>query len=262
MIWGLSRLSIEPAGPSVFAIYSHYLATHFWKSPVFNQSGLFFVPRQWQSATLIKWLKRVHAWSGFWGALLFLLLGASGFLLNHRSQMKIDTGEPIEVSNVDLAVAAGTIPNAETLGVWAKQALHLPVKAQAPRAREPEGAPGAAKGAGTRFMGREVKAAETWTRTFNMPDARVTVTYVPGASHVNAKREEQSFLGTIKNLHKGTGLPITWILLLDTIAGALVMMSLTGFLLWSRLHGPRLLAGGLFAGSLIWTFVALGSSLG
>lgn len=236
---------------------------------MFNQSGLFFVPRQWQSATLIKWLKRVHAWSGFWGAVFFLLLGTSGFLLNHRAQMKIDTGEPVEVSNVALPVAPGAIRDADALGAWAQKELKLPVKGQAPRAGPGEGTgergrgpklPNGAKPAeGTTFMGRDVKPAETWTRAFNMADARVTVTYVPGANHVTAKREEHGFLNIIKNLHKGVGLPIAWILLIDTIAGALVMMSLTGFLLWSRLHGPRLLAGGLFGGSLIWGFLALGN---
>jgi hypothetical protein len=248
---------------------------------VLNQSGLFFVPRQWQSATLIKWLKRIHAWSGFWGALFFLLLGTSGFLLNHRAQMKIDTGEPMEVSNVALPVVPGTIPDAEALGTWAQKELKLPVKGQAPRgggegAQRKDGgsrrdgaklegavgAPAPTRADEAKFMGREVKPAETWTRAFNMPDARVTVSYVPGANHVTAKREEQGFLNLVKNLHKGTGLPIAWILLIDTIAGALVMMSLTGFLLWSRLHGPRLLAGGLFGGSLIWGFIAFASNLG
>lgn len=238
---------------------------------MFNQSGLFFVPRRWQTATLIKWLKRVHAWSGFWGALIFLLMGSSGFLLNHRAQLKIDTGEPVEMSNVELPVAPGTIANAEALGAWAKQALSLPVKAQAPRGGPGGEVPGRAKqkpdgrpedeGGVARFMGREVKNAETWTRTFNMPDARVTVSYVAGANHVTAKREEQGFLGIIKNLHKGVGLPIAWVLLIDTIAGALVIMSLTGFLLWSRLHGPRLLAGGLIGGSLIWAFIVIGSNV-
>lgn len=238
---------------------------------MFNQSGLFFVPRSWQSHTFVRWLKRIHAWSGFWGALFFLGMGVSGFFLNHRAQMKIDTGEAVEVSSVELPVAPGTIRDAEALGPWAQNALGLPVKGQAPRGNaaesgrvNKEGGPSRAsqRDGGTRFMGRAVKPAETWSRTFNMPASRVTVTYVPGANHVTAKREEQGFLGTLKNLHKGTGLPIAWVLLIDTIAGALITMSLTGFLLWSRMHGPRLLAGGLVGGSLIWAFVAAASSFG
>lgn len=229
---------------------------------LFNQSGLFFVPRTWQSHSFVRWLKRIHAWSGFWGALFFLGMGISGFLLNHRAQWKIDTGEPIEVSSVELPVNPGAIPSADGLGDWAKKTLDLPVKGQAPRGGPGEGAGAGGKRGETRFMGREVKPAETWTRAFNMPDARVTVTYVKGANHVTAKREEHGFLGTLKNLHKGTGLPVAWVLLIDTIAGALITMSLTGYLLWSRMHGTRLLAGALAGGSLLWAFVAASSSMG
>lgn len=244
---------------------------------MFNQSGLFFVPRGWQSANFLRWLKRIHAWSGFWGALFFLGLGISGFLLNHRGQAKIDTGEPVELAAVELPVVPGTIKDAEGLGRWAKRELSLPVDAQPPR-----GGPGGPGGPGGRggdkpggekrggaepggegpragkFMGRDVKDSETWKQTFSMPDARVNVEYVPGSNHVTAKREEVNALGVLKNLHKGSGLSIAWILLIDTIAGALVVMALTGFLLWSRLHGSRLLAGALVGGSLIW---ALGAAV-
>ena len=207
-----------------------------------NQSGLFFVPSKWQSAKFRRWLKRVHAWTGFWGALFFLLMGTSGFLLNHRSLLKIDTDKPIEVSTLELPVAAGAINDADGLGTWAEKTLDLPVKAQAPKGDANEGG---ARGDKARFMGKDVSQAQNWTRTFNMPDARVTVDYVPGANHVTAKRENNGFLGTIKNLHKGVGLSVAWVLFIDTIAGALITMALTGFLLWTRLHGPRLLAGGL-----------------
>ena len=220
----------------------------------FNQSGLFFVPSTWQSAKFLRWLKRIHAWTGFWGALFFLMMGTSGFLLNHRSQLKIDTGEPVEVSTVELPVAAGVITDADGLGAWAKKTLGLPVKAQAPKGE------GAARGGASsdkaRFMGKDVSQAETWTRSFNMPDARVTVDYVPGANHVTAKRENNGFFGTIKNMHKGVGLPVAWVLFLDTIAGALITMALTGFLLWTRLHGSRLLAGALAGGALAWAIAA------
>jgi hypothetical protein len=218
-----------------------------------NQSGLFFVPSKWQSAKFLRWLKRIHAWTGFWGALFFLMMGTSGFLLNHRGQLKIDTGEPVEVSTVELPVAPGAVTDADGLGKWAKKTLDLPVKAQAPKGGAGEGAP---RGDKTRFMGKEVSQAEKWTRSFNMPDARVTVDYVPGANHATAKRENNGVLGTLKNLHKGVGLPIAWVLFIDTIAGALITMALTGFLLWTRLHGSRLLAGALAGGALAWALAA------
>jgi hypothetical protein len=221
---------------------------------VFNQSGLFFVPRSWQSANFLRWLKRIHAWTGFWGALFFLMMGASGVLLNHRSVWKIDTGKTIELPAVDLPVSPGAIRDADTLGTWAQQALALPVKAAAPR--PPEAGLGDKQSQSASFMGRRVAPAEKWTRTFNLVDARVTVDYVPGSNYVTAKREAVNLLGTIKNLHKGVGLPVGWVLFIDTIGGALITMALTGFLLWTRLHGPRLLAGGLAGGALAWALLA------
>ena len=88
---------------------------------MFNQSGLFFVPKSWQSATFLRWLKRIHAWTGFWGALFFLLMGTSGFLLNHRDKLKIDTGQPVEQAVVELPVTPGTIKVADGLGSWEDQ---------------------------------------------------------------------------------------------------------------------------------------------
>lgn len=215
-----------------------------------NQSGLLFVPKRWQRATVVNWLKRIHAWTGFWGALLFLLMGTSGFLLNHRDTLKIDTGKPVEVSAMDVAVGPGAITDAEALGTWGKTALGLTGEAKPPRGGP--GGPAGREGRGDRqFMGRPQPEVTKWTRVFTYPDARVTLDYVPGAAFVSAKREANGFLGTIKNLHKGVGLSVVWVLFLDTIAGALVAMALTGFLLWSRLHGSRLLAGGIVAGSLV-----------
>lgn len=56
-------------------------------------------------------------------------------------------------------------------------------------------------------------------------------------------------------MHKGSGLGVAWVLLIDTIAGALIAMSITGVLLWSRLHGPRLLAAALAGGCIAAAFV-------
>jgi len=222
-----------------------------------NQSGLLFLPRNWQRNDVLRWLKRTHAWTGFWGALLFLLMGTSGFLLNHRAQLKIDTGEPVEVSSMDIAVRPGQFADADALGKWAKVELGMPTEPREPRK---EGPPAGAKGKKPTerlFMGKAHVEPEKWARAFTLVDGRVTVEYVPGAANVSVKREGQGLLSTIKNLHKGTGLGIAWVLFLDTIAGALITMSLTGFLLWTRLHGSRLLASGLFLGSLTWAAFAI-----
>jgi len=227
-----------------------------------NQSGLLFLPRTWQRNNVLRWLKRTHAWTGFWGALLFLMMGTSGFFLNHRAQLKIDTGEPVEVASMDIAVRPGQFADADALGKWAKAELGMPVDAREPRKEGPPGAGKGKKPTGRVFMGKPHAEAEKWTRAFNLVDGRVTVDYVPGAASVTVRREGQGLLSTIKNMHKGTGLGIAWVLFLDTIAGALVAMSLTGFLLWTRLHGSRLLAGGLFFASLGWAAFAVVPMLG
>jgi uncharacterized protein len=210
--------------------------------PKLNQSGLLFVPSGWQRASAVRWLKRIHAWTGFWGALLFLMMGVSGFLLNHRDQLKIDTGEPVEVSAMDIAVAAGSITSEKVLAAWAKKEFNLANEAKPPKDRRPDNN---AKS----FLGKERPEAEKWELAANHPNGRLTVEYVKGSASVSVKQTSQNIFGFIKNLHKGSGLGIAWVLFLDTIAGALIAMALTGFLLWSRLHGGRLLAGGLLIGS-------------
>ncbi len=229
----------------------------------FNQSGLLFVPREWQRVAVLRWLKRTHAWTGFWGALLFLMMGVSGFLLNHRDTLKIETGQPVEVSRMDVAVRPGQFADADAMGKWARHELGLNVEARAPRPAGPpgEGPPRDAasreeRGART-FMGRPHDEAKAWTRVFTLVDGRVTASYVPGAANVTLTRDGQGVLSTIKNLHKGVGLNVAWVLFLDTIAGALLVMSLTGVLLWTRLHGSRLVAGGIIIVSLTWAVAAV-----
>lgn len=239
--------------------------------PKLNQSGLLFFPHKWQRGHVVRWLKRVHAWTGFWGAVLFFCMGLSGVLLNHRAQMKIDTGEPVEVSAMDIAVAPGLIANEKDLTNWAKKEFDLTADPRPPRGGgEGRGPGGKGKGKDTgkgelsvkeqetaRFMGKDRPKADKMEISFGAPNGRLTVEYVKGSSSISVREEAQNFWGTIKNMHKGSGLGILWILFIDTIGGALIAMSLTGFLLWSRLHGSRLLGGGLLIGSVVVGTVAV-----
>ena len=217
-----------------------------------NQSGLLFVPSKWQRAAFIRWLKRVHAWTGFWGAVLFFMLGLSGVLLNHRSIMKIETGEPVEVSAMDIAVDPTRIPDEKALGRWAARQLGLSSKPRPPRKEGGDGS-----GERKSFMGHEQQEAQKWVQQFSQPNGRVTVEYVPGSRSVSVRQDAHNAFGLIKNLHKGSGLGLAWVLFLDSIAGALIAMSLTGFLLWTRMHGTRLLAGAIIVGSLGFGIAAM-----
>jgi uncharacterized protein len=213
-----------------------------------RKTGLLFVPQPLHRQQFIVWLKRVHAWTGFWGALLFLMLGVSGFLLNHRSIMKIDTGEPVRVSAMDVAVAAGSIGTAEELGEWAKREFELNSEARLPRSNE--GRRGDQRESQTaEFLGRERPVAEKWDVSFNHPNGRLQVTHVKGSASVSVEQSSQNLFGFIKNLHKGSGVGIGWVLFADTIAGAMVTMVLSGFLLWSNMHGRRLAAGAIIIAS-------------
>lgn len=212
--------------------------------PRLNQSGLLFVPHRWQRGHAVRWLKRVHAWTGFWGALLFLMLGISGVLLNHRDTLKIATGEPVEVSAMNIAVPAGSIRSEKALGEWVKAEFDLQAEP-----RPPKGGGDKGKGGPKSFLGKERPEPEKWELNFNHVNGRITVEHVEGSGSVAVKQTSQNLLGTLKNLHKGTGVGVAWILFIDTIAGALIAMAITGFLLWSRLHGGRLLASSLLMAS-------------
>lgn len=208
---------------------------------------LLFVPVRWQRVAFLKWLKRVHAWTGLWGAMLFLGMGVSGLLLNHRVFLKIDTDAPREVSKLNVAVTPGRIGDAAALDAWVKATLGLPGEGYTPPP-EPSGP--------VSILGRRLPQAEKLTRVFLLVDGQVTVSTVPGSAAVSVTRDSVGVLAMLKNLHKGVGLGVVWVLLIDTIAGALITMSVTGALLWSRLHGPRIAAIILIFGSVSWGVVA------
>lgn len=99
-----------------------------------------------------------------------------------------------------------------------------------------------------------------WRVDFHNPQQSVNAEYWVGNAYVSVKRQDANVFGFITRLHKGAGMGTAWVLLADTLAGGLVFLSLTGLLLWTKLHGSRLLMAGLGLGSLGWAvFVVLDS---
>lgn len=206
---------------------------------------LLFLPRFANRTEVVQWLKRIHAWTGFWGALAFLVLGSSGLLLNHRSVLKIDTGAPREVMEANIVVDPALIQSPEDLGKWAQAEFGTSLEPRAPRNEAPAG------GQRVELMGKDVQEAVVWKQSFNGTNGVLNVEYTPGSAAVKATKTEQNFFGLMKNMHKGSGMSWVWVLFIDTMAGGLIAMALTGALLWSRLHGPRLAAIGIVVASLV-----------
>jgi hypothetical protein len=178
-------------------------------------------------ATFIKWLRKVHGWVGLWGAVLGLLFGTTGFLLNHRAgPLKISSGEP-QVSQMQMALPAQSLKSPMELGKWLKQELKL------------DGVIGRGKRELAHAVGwgdQKTMQPELWTVAVASPSGAVSAEYWVGNGFVSVKKSENGFLATMNNLHKGAGLSVGWVLLIDTLAGSIILLSLTGVLLWTELN--------------------------
>jgi hypothetical protein len=199
-------------------------------------------------ATFIKWLRKVHGWVGLWGAVLGLMFGVTGFLLNHRAgPLKVSTGEP-QVEQMQIPLPSGSsFKSPMDMAHWLKSELKLDGKPGRPR-REPSHP--------VAWGDQSVVQPEFWQVGITGPKQNVQAEYWVGNGYVSVKRTENSFLGTLTNLHKGVGLSVPWVLLIDTIAGSLILLSLTGVLLWTELNKRRTVGVVLVAGSVVAAVLA------
>jgi hypothetical protein len=206
--------------------------------------------RQPKRLPWLKWLRRIHAWVGLWGAALGLLFGVSGILLNHRTIMKIPAAR-MEQSQIELALPTPLPTDAKALAEWLQTQLNID--------REPNKI--ITEPAKTiTWAGQTFQQPGLWRVDFINPQQSVNVEYWVGNAFVSIKRQDANIFAFITRLHKGVGMGTAWVLLADTLAGGLVFLSLTGLLLWTKLHGPRLLMAGLGLTSFgLAVFVTLNS---
>jgi hypothetical protein len=191
--------------------------------------------RQPKRLPWLKWLRRIHAWVGLWGAALGLLFGVSGILLNHRTIMKIPAAQ-MEQSQVELALPSPLPADAKALANWLQTQLSIdrePSKIVTEPAKT------------VAWAGQTFEQPSHWRVDFLNPQQSVNAEYWVGNAFVSIKRQDANAFAFITRLHKGVGMGTAWILLADTLAGGLVFLSLTGLLLWTKLHGSRLLMAGL-----------------
>ena len=186
------------------------------------------------------WLRRTHAWIGLWGAALGLLFGTSGILLNHRNEMKIPLASQHETRQI-LAPPVASLESAETFEAWLRVKFKLPDAKS--RIQKKPGGP-------VPWGGGQIMQPENWRVTLTTPNLSLNAEYWQGDTEAHIEQKEANAWATLANFHKGSGMSNAWILLTDTLAGGLLVLAITGTLLWSRLHGPRLMAAALIGTTL------------
>ncbi len=216
-----------------------------------KSGGYLFIPKPLQTAGVITWLRRTHAWTGVFGAMFFFFLGLSAVYLNHRAVMAIPQGSPREVASLDVIIGPGEITSEQALVAWLQETYAID--------QEPSRG-GGRPGGPVSFNGQAANQPAEWTASFRGPNATIVGTYVEGANAVHVTRTDAGFIRTIIDLHKVVGVSAAFILLMDAMAGAMMFMSLSGLFLWTRLHGPRLAALGILAAVLAAAAVTLSST--
>lgn len=58
------------------------------------------------------------------------------------------------------------------------------------------------------------------------------VEYWVANKSVSVRTTSNGFIATLTNLHKGTSMPVPWILPIDTLASSLIFLSIGGAILW------------------------------
>jgi uncharacterized protein len=170
-------------------------------------------------------IRQLHLWIGAWGAIAAILFGISGFMQNHRGIMKLPQGDTTEISSVELAVPESARASREAMRTWLHDTQHIDVEIQR------------ARGGGPGSVG-----SKRWM--FNGGNARLItqVEYVEGASTLTVHKSENSPLAVLERLHKGVGGGAAWILLTDSFAVAMVLLGISGIILWARGRTPAQMA--------------------
>ena len=205
-----------------------------------RRSPYVFLPQSWSRGAFLKWLRRIHAWLGLWGATLGILFGVTGILLNHRGTLKINAAKT-EQTKRELPVSDQKFENVEAFAAWLQVELELDKEWSRARSQESRE---------ISWGGKSVTQPERWSVSFSNPKRSYSAEYWVGNAYTTVRQFDRNIFAFLNRLHMASGVGVAWILLADTIAGSLIILALSGILLWTRLHGPRLLAAGLGFGSL------------
>jgi hypothetical protein len=200
----------------------------------------------------VRWVRRTHGWFGLWGAILGLLMGFSGIWLNHRNVLKLPLPDQQQI-NAQLVLPDPRPETIDALAAWLQQALKVDRPANNMRVERSRPVAWAERGAERGGEGRPLTQPERWTLNFGGPNKVIQMEYWVGNKSVGVRTMENGFVATLANLHKGVGMPVPWILLIDTLAGSLIFLSISGAILWWETHRRRLVGLVIFGVSVAFT---------
>lgn len=204
-----------------------------------------------RSVLFLRWLRKIHLYVGLWGAALGLLFGATGILMNHRAVLKIPVDKVVQKS-AQLKLPPQHFANADEMAQWLQAELKFDGVASRVKADPPKR---------VTWADRELEQPARWTFNWQAPHKAVSAEYFAGNRFVKVETQDATPIGTLMRLHMATGVSAFWVLLSDTIAGGLIVLSVTGLLLWSRLHPVKLTAVGTSVAALLSTMAYLWSAV-
>lgn len=194
-----------------------------------------------------KWVRRIHAWAGFATLALMLIYGLTGLWLQHRAVLPLP-GPHTDKQSETLTL---TTPLADPAALTTLLQQHY--------------ADGLA----------EARTAITPPQTLPTPSGTLTLparwelkgvtlseslaaSYVVGTLEVRIERQQANFAASLNRLHRGMGTGLSWQLMGDLAALALLLLALTSLLMWNKLHGPsRRGIALLLGGALVTLLIAL-----
>ena len=188
-----------------------------------------------RAATITRWLRKTHLYVGLWGAVLGLLFGATGILLNHRSILKIPIEKTVQKTAL-LALPDRAFKDEKEMVAWLMAELKFTPTAE-PRVK-------ANPSKKVIWNDREVMQPAQWTFNLHSPHKAFNAEYFVGNRFIKLDTIDATPIGTMTRLHMAAGVSVFWVLLSDTIAGGFIVLSITGLLLWSRLNRVKLIAVG------------------
>lgn len=190
-------------------------------------------------SAFLKLLRDLHGWIGLWGAVLGLLFGATGIIHNHRTVLKIELAKPAS-NEVKLMVPESAKKNPEAMSSWLRETLLMD---REPRIKKE-------KAELVSWNGQDVMQPEHWDIRFVAPQYKVVIDYWVGSNMANVKRTDETWVGTIDNFHRANGAGVGWVLLADSIGGSMILLSVTGILLWTELNRRKTIGAIIFVTSM------------